>query len=91
MKKLKEFRELGLKSEILRALEEIGFTEPFPIQAETIPLILAGKDVVGQAHTGTGKTAAFSLPILHRIDRNIPIQALILTPTRELAMQVTTE
>jgi len=90
-KKLKEFKELGLKSEILRALEEIGFTEPFPIQAETIPLILAGKDVVGQAHTGTGKTAAFALPILHRIDRNIPIQALIITPTRELAMQVTTE
>jgi ATP-dependent RNA helicase DeaD len=88
---LKEFRELGLKSEILKGLQEIGFVEPFPIQAETIPLILAGKDVIGQAHTGTGKTAAFSLPILHKIDHNIPVQALIITPTRELAMQVTTE
>jgi len=88
---LKEFRELGLKSEILKGLQEIGFTETFPIQAEAIPLILAGKDVIGQAHTGTGKTAAFSLPILHKIDRNIPIQALIIAPTRELAMQVTTE
>jgi len=88
---LKEFRELGLKSEILKGLEEIGFTELFPIQAEAIPVILAGKDVIGQAHTGTGKTAAFSLPILHKIDHNIPIQALIIAPTRELAMQVTTE
>jgi len=88
---LKEFRELGLKSEILKGLEEIGFTELFPIQAEAIPVILAGKDVIGQAHTGTGKTAAFSLPMLHKMDHNIPVQALIIVPTRELAMQVATE
>lgn len=88
---MKEFRELGLKSEILKVLEEIGFTEPFPIQAEAIPLILEGKDVIGQAHTGTGKTAAFSLPILQKMDNNTQTQALILTPTRELAVQVTTE
>ena len=88
---MKEFRELGLKSEILKGLEEIGFTELFPIQAEAIPVILAGKDVIGQAHTGTGKTAAFSLPMLHKMDHNIPVQALIIVPTRELAMQVATE
>ena len=91
MKKLKEFKELGLRSEVLKVLEEIGFAEPFPIQAEAIPIILKGKDVIGQAHTGTGKTAAFSLPMLHKIDPNVPVQALILAPTRELAMQVTNE
>src|ERR671938_956228 len=64
---------------------------PFPIQETSIPLILKGIDVVGQAHTGTGKTAAFSLPILTRVKRNGPIQALILVPTRELAVQVTNE
>src|ERR671931_1107311 len=64
---------------------------PFPIQETSIPLILNGVDVVGQAHTGTGKTAAFSLPMLTRVKRNGPIQALILVPTRELAVQVTNE
>lgn len=88
---MKTFRELGLKSEVLKVLDEIGFAEPFPIQAEAIPVILQGKDVVGQAHTGTGKTAAFTLPMLNMIDPNIRVQALILAPTRELALQVTEE
>ena len=85
------FHELGLSAELLRALDENGFKDPFPIQELSIPLILKGMDVIGQAHTGTGKTAAFSLPILNNIKRNGPIQALILVPTRELAMQVTNE
>lgn len=85
------FQELGLSAEVLRALDENGFKDPFPIQELSIPLILKGIDVIGQAHTGTGKTAAFSLPILNNIKRNGPIQALILVPTRELAMQVTNE
>ncbi|MBD0300074.1 MAG: DEAD/DEAH box helicase, partial [Nitrososphaera sp.] len=85
------FEQLGLSKEIVKALKEIGFEIPFPIQEEAIPLILKGSDVVGQAHTGTGKTAAFSLPILQKIRRNGPIQALILVPTRELAVQVTNE
>ncbi len=85
------FQELGLSAEVLRALDENGFKDPFPIQELSIPLILKGMDVIGQAHTGTGKTAAFSLPILNSIKRNGPIQALILVPTRELAMQVTNE
>ncbi|MEM2760347.1 MAG: DEAD/DEAH box helicase [Nitrososphaerales archaeon] len=88
---MKEFKELGLKSEILKALDEIGFVEPFPIQAEAIPILLEGRDVVGQAHTGTGKTAAFALPLLQNIDPGVPVQALILVPTRELAVQVATE
>jgi ATP-dependent RNA helicase DeaD len=85
------FHELGLSAELLRALDENGFKDPFPIQELSIPMILKGMDVIGQAHTGTGKTAAFSLPILNNIKRNGPIQALILVPTRELAMQVTNE
>jgi ATP-dependent RNA helicase DeaD len=85
------FEQLGLSKEIVKALKENGFETPFPIQEEAIPLILEGSDVVGQAHTGTGKTAAFSLPILQKIRRNGPIQALILVPTRELAVQVTNE
>jgi ATP-dependent RNA helicase DeaD len=85
------FQELGLSAEILKALKENKFETPFPIQEAAIPLILKGLDVIGQAHTGTGKTAAFSLPILTKIKRNGPIQALILVPTRELAVQVTYE
>jgi ATP-dependent RNA helicase DeaD len=87
------FQQLGLGAEILKALKENGFEEPFPIQEAAIPLILKGVDVIGQAHTGTGKTAAFALPILSKIKirRNGPIQALILVPTRELAVQVTSE
>src|SRR6476620_7022290 len=85
------FQELGLSAEVLRALDENGFKDPFPIQELSIPLILKGMDVIGQAHTGTGKTAAFSLPILTKIKRNGPIKVLVLVPTRELAVQVTNE
>ena len=87
------FQELGLSAVILKALKENGFEDPFPIQKAAIPLVLKGVDVIGQAHTGTGKTAAFALPILTKIktNRNGPIQALILVPTRELALQVTNE
>ena len=80
-----------MSAEILKALKENKFETPFPIQEAAIPLILKGLDVIGQAHTGTGKTAAFALPILTKIKRNGPIQALILVPTRELAVQVTNE
>jgi ATP-dependent RNA helicase DeaD len=80
-----------MSAEILEALKENKFDTPFPIQEAAIPIILKGRDVIGQAHTGTGKTAAFSLPILTKIKRNGPIQVLILVPTRELAVQVTNE
>lgn len=86
-----KFEELGLSAEITRALKENGFEAPFPIQQEAIPFILRGIDVIGQAHTGTGKTAAFALPILTKIKRRGPVQVVILTPTRELAVQVTAE
>jgi ATP-dependent RNA helicase DeaD len=85
------FQQLGLSAAVIKALKENGFEAPFPIQEEAIPLVLKGIDVLGQAHTGTGKTAAFALPILDKIRRNGPIQALVLAPTRELAVQVTTE
>ncbi|KAM3101012.1 DEAD/DEAH box helicase [Phormidesmis sp. 146-12] len=83
------FQSLGLSETRIRQLEELGFTAPTAIQAQAIPHLMSGRDVVGQAQTGTGKTAAFSLPILERLDaKNPAVQALILTPTRELAMQV---
>ena len=83
------FQSLGLSEARVQQLEQVGFTDPTAIQAQAIPHLLAGRDVVGQAQTGTGKTAAFALPILERIDPNSQaVQALILTPTRELAMQV---
>ena len=88
---MKTFKELGISVEIVRALEDNGFEIPFPIQEIAIPSILKGVDVIGQAHTGTGKTAAFSLPILSRLKRKGPVQAMIIVPTRELAVQVTTE
>ena len=87
----KTFEELGLSAQLTKALTENRFKAPFPIQETAIPLILQGKDVVGQAHTGTGKTAAFGLPILQRIKPGGPVQVLILAPTRELAVQVTDE
>jgi len=87
----KTFEELGLSAQLTKALSENGFEAPFPIQEAAIPFVLEGKDVVGQAHTGTGKTAAFGLPILQKIKPDGPVQALILAPTRELAVQVTTE
>jgi ATP-dependent RNA helicase DeaD len=86
------FQELGLDEKVQKALAENGFEKPFPIQEAAIPLILQGKDVIGQAHTGTGKTAAFGLPLLSRVNNgNRQVQALILVPTRELAVQVTNE
>jgi ATP-dependent RNA helicase DeaD len=83
------FESLGLRPELLSALEELGYEEPTPIQRETIPLLLTGRDLLGQAATGTGKTAAFALPALQMIDasRRTP-QVLVLVPTRELAVQV---
>jgi ATP-dependent RNA helicase DeaD len=83
------FIDLALSSAVLAALQDVGYESPSPIQARTIPLLLAGEDVVGQAQTGTGKTAAFALPVLSRIDVAQPTtQALVLVPTRELAIQV---
>jgi ATP-dependent RNA helicase RhlE len=84
------FKSLGLHPELLRALEEEGYTEPTPIQKEAIPVGLAGRDVVGSAQTGTGKTAAFLLPILQRFNGGPRgrLKALVLVPTRELAEQV---
>lgn len=85
----KEFNELALSKAVLRALDDAGYETPTPIQAQIIPEILAGKDVVGQAQTGTGKTAAFALPLLSLIDlKKKNPQVLVLTPTRELAIQV---
>ena len=89
------FASMQLMPQLLRAVEQSGYTEPTPIQQATIPLVLSGKDVLGCAQTGTGKTAAFALPILQRLARRPvrpgephPIRALILTPTRELAQQI---
>ena len=88
------FESLGLSAEILRAVSDSGYTEPTPVQAEAIPYILSGRDIMAGAQTGTGKTAGFTLPILEKLvanksDRpNRPIRALILVPTRELAAQV---
>jgi ATP-dependent RNA helicase DeaD len=89
VKDVTAFRDLGLGEDVLKALVDAGYESPSPIQAATIPLLLAGRDVVGQAQTGTGKTAAFALPVLSRIDVSLkPPQALVLVPTRELAIQV---
>ncbi len=91
------FSELGLRPELLRAVDEAGYTTPTPIQAQAIPVVLAGRDVMGGAQTGTGKTAGFALPILQKLlplanaspsPARHPVRALILTPTRELAIQV---
>jgi len=86
------FRDLGLSEKVLKALDDMGFEEPSPIQEQTIPMLLSGKDVIGQAQTGTGKTAAFGVPIVERWDLKVrAVQALVLTPTRELAIQVAEE
>ena len=87
-----QFKDLGLNAPILKALEEQGYQKPSPIQEKAIPPALAGRDVLGCAQTGTGKTCAFATPILQRLQANTgpkrPIRALILTPTRELAIQI---
>ncbi|GJQ29181.1 MAG: hypothetical protein HBSAPP03_10650 [Phycisphaerae bacterium] len=85
------FADLNLKPGVLRGLEQVGFKHPTKTQSMLIPAILAGKDVLGQAKTGTGKTAAFGLPLLNNLDTETPFQALILAPTRELAIQITHE
>ena len=86
------FEDLSLNSEILRAVAEMGFEEASPIQAQAIPAQLEGRDMVGQAQTGTGKTAAFGIPLLQKIDpENKHLQAVVLLPTRELAIQVAEE
>ncbi len=83
------FDQLALSKPILKALDEVGYESPSPIQAETIPLLLAGRDVLGQAQTGTGKTAAFALPMISNLDlKQKDPQVLVLAPTRELAIQV---
>lgn len=83
------FNELALDKSLLKALDDVGYESPSPIQAQTIPLLLEGKDIIGQAQTGTGKTAAFALPLLSNLDlKQKDPQVLVLTPTRELAIQV---
>ena len=82
------FAALGLSDSLLKTLSEIGYETPSPIQAQCIPVMLDGHDIIGMAQTGTGKTAAFALPVMERIDSKLlKPQALILTPTRELAIQ----
>src|SRR4051812_42583776 len=84
------FKDLGLAPEIQQAIDELGFEEPTPIQEQAIPELLGGHDVIGQAQTGTGKTAAFGLPLLQYLDpENNEVQAIVMTPTRELCIQVT--
>ncbi|MFM8360267.1 MAG: DEAD/DEAH box helicase, partial [Verrucomicrobiota bacterium] len=83
-----QFAELGLQGALLEAVQELGYQQPTPIQSQAIPLILEGRDIVGSAQTGTGKTAAFALPILHRLGHHGPgPRCLVLEPTRELAQQ----
>ncbi len=83
------FKDLPLSQEIMKGIEELGFRDLFPIQAQAIIPLLEGKDVIGQAQTGTGKTAAFGIPMIERIDpKDYRVQGLVLEPTRELAMQV---
>ncbi len=85
------FDELKINEDIMRSIKELGFTKPFPIQAQAIPELLQGNDVIGQAHTGTGKTATFGIPMLQNIMHGGGIQGLVIAPTRELAMQITEE
>ena len=89
--KMTKFKDLGLKEEVLRGVTDQGFEEAFEIQEAVIPVLLSGRDVVGQAHTGSGKTAAFALSMLNDITPKQGIQGLIMAPTRELAMQISTE
>ena len=86
-----KFEDFNFKPQLANAIKEAGFREPSPIQKEAIPLVLKGDDLIAQAHTGTGKTAAFALPILNNLELNGDVEALIITPTRELAIQVSDE
>ena len=86
------FYEMGLSSPIVRATDTMGFEEATPIQERTIPLLMEGRDVIGQAQTGTGKTAAFGIPLIERIEKDSrKVEGLVITPTRELAIQVAEE
>ncbi|MFM8338208.1 MAG: DEAD/DEAH box helicase, partial [Opitutaceae bacterium] len=86
------FDQLGLSPEILKAVAKLGFEEASPIQTVVIPVALTGRDVVGQSSTGSGKTAAFAIPVIERVDpQQKAVQALVLCPTRELAVQVAEE
>src|SRR5579872_5531948 len=88
----KSFKDLKLRPEVLKRLQEVGYASMFPIQEQAIPHLLAGKDIVGQAHTGSGKTATYAIPIIEKVDGTKPyVQALVVVPTRELAVQVTEE
>src|ERR671918_3088252 len=87
---MSKFKDLGLSETTLEALTHLGYASPTPIQEQAIPPLLEGRDVIGQAQTGTGKTAAFGLPMVEYVDPDAAeIQALVLTPTRELCIQVT--
>ncbi len=86
-----KFQDLGLSDDVLKGITDQGFEEAFPIQEAVIPVLLSGRDVVGQAHTGSGKTAAFALSMLQEIQPKQGIQGLIMAPTRELAMQISDE
>ena len=77
---MKTFEELEINEDIMRSVKELGFTTPFPIQAQAIPVLLRGNDVIGQAHTGTGKTATFGIPMLQNIIKGGGIQGLIIAP-----------
>jgi ATP-dependent RNA helicase DeaD len=89
---LKTFSDVGLSNQLLRSISNMGFEEPTPIQEQAIPLGLEGRDIIGQAHTGTGKTAAFGIPLVERIRVDSEqIQGIVITPTRELAVQVAEE
>ena len=85
------FKSLGLNQKVLRGIKQAGFTLPTPIQMQAIPPIMERRDVIAQAQTGTGKTAAFALPILHNLKNDSSIEALVITPTRELAIQISDE
>ena len=86
------FEEMGLLPEIVKAVKNMGFEEASPIQAKAIPVMRTGKDMIGQAQTGTGKTAAFGIPLLEKIEpKDRKLQAIVLCPTRELAIQVAEE
>src|SRR5512141_707516 len=86
---IQSFKDLPLSGEVLKSIAELGFDSLFPIQAQAIIPLLEGKDVIGQAQTGTGKTAAFGIPMVQNLNRDIRgVQGLILVPTRELAVQV---
>lgn len=88
---MNNFTHFNLKKKVLQGITEAGFKDPSPIQQSAIPLVLEGHDLIAQAQTGTGKTAAFAIPILNMLEQNSDIEALIITPTRELAMQISDE